>query len=63
MSTEMNKALISDPVRSAQIMERIPAMRWGKPEDLGGMAVFLASRASSYVHGAVYNVDGGWMAR
>jgi NAD(P)-dependent dehydrogenase (short-subunit alcohol dehydrogenase family) len=42
--------------------ERRPE-RWGKPEDLGGMAVFLASRASSHVHGAVYNVDGGWMAR
>jgi 2-dehydro-3-deoxy-D-gluconate 5-dehydrogenase len=63
MATEMNAALIADPVRSAQIMDRIPARRWGVPADLGGMAVFLASRASAYVHGAVFNVDGGWMAR
>jgi 2-dehydro-3-deoxy-D-gluconate 5-dehydrogenase len=63
MATEMNTALMTDPVRSTQIMDRIPARRWGKPEDLGGMAVFLASRASAYVHGAVYAVDGGWMGR
>ena len=63
MATEMNTALMNDPVRSAQIMERIPAKRWGTPEDLGGTAVFLASRASAYMHGAVLAVDGGWMAR
>jgi 2-dehydro-3-deoxy-D-gluconate 5-dehydrogenase len=63
MATAMNGALMSDPVRSAQIMDRIPAKRWGTPADLGGMAVFLASRASSYIHGAVFPVDGGWMAR
>ena len=63
MATEMNDALINDPVRTPQILARIPAQRWGQPEDMGGMAVFLASRASAYVHGAVLCVDGGWMAR
>ena len=63
MATEMNAALIDDPVRTPQILARIPAQRWGQPEDMGGMAVFLASRASAYVHGAVFCVDGGWMAR
>lgn len=63
MATEMNTALINDPVRTPQILARIPAQRWGQPEDMGGMAVFLASRASAYVHGAVFCVDGGWMAR
>jgi 2-dehydro-3-deoxy-D-gluconate 5-dehydrogenase len=63
MDTEMNNALINDPVRTPQILARIPAKRWGKPEDLGGMAVFLASNASSYVHGTIFCVDGGWMAR
>jgi 2-deoxy-D-gluconate 3-dehydrogenase len=63
MATEMNTALMDDNARSAQIMERIPAKRWGTPEDMGGMAVFLASSASDYIHGVVYPVDGGWMAR
>ena len=63
MATDLNEALIADPVRSRQIMERIPAGRWGKPEDLKGVAVFLASHASDYVHGAVVAVDGGWLAR
>ena len=63
MATEMNAALINDPMRTPQILARIPAQRWGQPEDVGGMAVFLASRASAYVHGAIFCVDGGWMAR
>lgn len=63
MATEMNTALMDDPTRSAQILDRIPAKRWGQPSDMAGMAVFLASRASAYVHGAVFPVDGGWMAR
>jgi 2-deoxy-D-gluconate 3-dehydrogenase len=62
-STSNTEALEADPVRNRQILERIPAGRWGKPEDLGGAAVFLASRASDYVTGAVLNVDGGWLGR
>jgi 2-dehydro-3-deoxy-D-gluconate 5-dehydrogenase len=50
-------------MRNRQILERIPAGRWGNPEDLAGAAVFLASRASDYVTGEVLVVDGGWMAR
>lgn len=63
MATEMNTALMNDSVRSAQIMDRIPAKRWGSPEDMGGTAVFLASEASRYIHGQIICVDGGWMAR
>jgi 2-deoxy-D-gluconate 3-dehydrogenase len=63
MATEMNTALINDPVRSSQIMDRIPAKRWGSAEDMGGTAVFLASEASRYIHGQIICVDGGWMAR
>ncbi len=63
MATDNTQALRDDPVRSDQIRERIPAGRWGAPEDLAGAAVFLASRASDYVHGHVLVVDGGWMAR
>jgi 2-deoxy-D-gluconate 3-dehydrogenase len=63
MRTDNTKALIEDPVRSRQILERIPAGRWGEPEDLGGAIVFLASAASAYVHGHVLVVDGGWMGR
>ena len=61
--TELTKALSEDPVRSRQINERIPAGRWGSPDDLKGAFVFLASRASDYMHGHVLVVDGGWMAR
>ena len=61
--TEMNTALINDPVRSEQISVRIPAGRWGKPEDLVGTAIFLASSASDYVHGITIPVDGGWLGR
>ncbi|MGE7762128.1 SDR family oxidoreductase [Peribacillus sp. NPDC097895] len=63
ISTEMNTALIKDPVRSRQILERIPAGRWGKPEDFVGPSLFLASEAANYVHGHLLAVDGGWLGR
>jgi 2-deoxy-D-gluconate 3-dehydrogenase len=63
METDNTTALRQDATRVRQINERIPAGRWGRPEDLGGAAVFLASRASDYVHGHVLVVDGGWMGR
>ena len=63
MQTDNTVALREDPQRNRQITERIPAGRWGAPDDLGGAAVFLASRASDYVHGHVLVVDGGWMGR
>jgi 2-dehydro-3-deoxy-D-gluconate 5-dehydrogenase len=52
-----------DPERSASILARIPAGRWGEPADLGGAVVFLASPASDYLHGVILPVDGGWLAR
>jgi 2-dehydro-3-deoxy-D-gluconate 5-dehydrogenase len=61
--TNNTEALRADPKRSADILGRIPAGRWGDPQDLGGAAVFLASNAANYVHGVVLPVDGGWMAR
>jgi 2-deoxy-D-gluconate 3-dehydrogenase len=63
MATDNTRALRDDPERSQQILGRIPAGRWGTPEDLAGAAVFLASRASDYVHGHILVVDGGWLAR
>jgi len=63
MATDNTAALRRDPDRSRQILERIPAGRWGEPSDLAGAAVFLCSAASDYVHGHVLVVDGGWMAR
>ena len=63
MATNNTRALREDPVRSKTILERIPAGRWGKPEDIQGAAVFLASAASDYVNGHVLVVDGGWLAR
>jgi 2-deoxy-D-gluconate 3-dehydrogenase len=63
MATDNTAALRADPARSRQILERIPAGRWGTPQDLAGTAVFLASAASDYVNGHVLVVDGGWMAR
>jgi 2-deoxy-D-gluconate 3-dehydrogenase len=63
METDNTTALRADPVRSRQILERIPAGRWGHAEDMAGAAVFLASPAASYVHGHVLVVDGGWMGR
>jgi 2-deoxy-D-gluconate 3-dehydrogenase len=63
IATDNTEALRADPVRSAAILERIPAGRWGEARDFAGPCVFLASEASSYVHGAVVTVDGGWMGR
>jgi 2-deoxy-D-gluconate 3-dehydrogenase len=63
MVTDNTEALRNDPVRRRQIDERIPAGRWGQPEDLAGAVVFLSSRASDYVHGHALVVDGGWMGR
>jgi 2-deoxy-D-gluconate 3-dehydrogenase len=63
MATNNTRALRDDPARSKAILERIPAGRWGLPEDLHGAAVFLASAASDYVNGHVLVVDGGWLAR
>ncbi|MDX1518067.1 MAG: 2-dehydro-3-deoxy-D-gluconate 5-dehydrogenase KduD [Woeseiaceae bacterium] len=62
-ATNNTEALRKDPERNRQILERIPAGRWGDPADLGGAVVFLASPASDYVHGALIPVDGGWLAR
>jgi len=61
--TDNTQALQSDPVRSAEILERIPAGRWGTPDDLAGAFVFLASKASDYVSGVILPVDGGWLGR
>lgn len=61
--TNNTEALRNDPERNAAILSRIPAGHWGKPEELGGAAVFLASGAADYIHGTVLPVDGGWMAR
>jgi 2-deoxy-D-gluconate 3-dehydrogenase len=63
MVTDNTEALRNDAVRSRQILDRIPAGRWGEPQDLAGAAVFLCSPASDYVHGQVLAVDGGWLAR
>jgi len=62
-ATNNTAALQADETRNRAILERIPAGRWGQPADLGGAAVFLASRASDYVHGHILAVDGGWLAR
>jgi 2-deoxy-D-gluconate 3-dehydrogenase len=63
MRTDNTRALADDPVRCREITSRIPAGRWGEPDDLGGAVVFLASPAADYVHGHVLVVDGGWMGR
>lgn len=63
MVTDNTAALRNDQLRSRQILDRIPAGRWGEPADLAGAAVFLCSAASDYVHGHVLVVDGGWLAR
>lgn len=63
MKTEITAPLRHDQVRNKEILERIPAGRWGEPNDLKGVVVFLASEASSYLHGFTIAVDGGWLAR
>jgi len=63
MRTDNTKALRADETRNRQILERIPAGRWGEPSDVAGAAVFLASSASDYVNGHVLVVDGGWLGR
>ncbi|MRT92022.1 SDR family NAD(P)-dependent oxidoreductase [Ancylomarina sp. 16SWW S1-10-2] len=63
IDTDNTEALRKDPVRSEQILSRIPAGRWGKPEDFAGPIVFLCSEAGSYMQGSVVLVDGGWMGR
>jgi 2-deoxy-D-gluconate 3-dehydrogenase len=63
MRTDNTKPLAEDPARSKEITARIPAGRWGEPDDLAGAVVFLASPAADYIHGHVLVVDGGWMGR
>jgi 2-deoxy-D-gluconate 3-dehydrogenase len=63
MDTDNTEALRKNPERAQQILGRIPAGRWGDPEDLAGAAVFLASSASDYIHGHILVVDGGWLNR
>ena len=63
IETNNTEALRADTARNTAILERIPAGRWGQPEDIAETAVFLAAPASKYIHGAVLNVDGGWLAR
>jgi len=63
MATDITTQLREDPERSRTILERIPAGRWGNPDDLAGAVVFLASPASNYIQGHTLVVDGGWLAR
>lgn len=63
IATNNTEALRNDPARNQAILDRIPAGRWGNAEDIAQTAVYLAAPASNYVHGAILNVDGGWMAR
>jgi 2-deoxy-D-gluconate 3-dehydrogenase len=63
IATDNTQALRGDPLRSSAILDRIPAGRWGRAEDLAGATVFLASDAASYVHGTILPVDGGWLGR
>jgi 2-dehydro-3-deoxy-D-gluconate 5-dehydrogenase len=63
VATDNTRALRHDPARNAAILDRIPAGRWADPGDFAGAAVFLASRASDYIHGVVIPVDGGWLGR
>jgi len=61
--TDLAGVLRNDPVRGPQILDRIPCGRWGQPEELAGIVVFLASDASNYMHGSIVSIDGGWLAR
>ncbi|MEO5959854.1 MAG: SDR family oxidoreductase, partial [Opitutaceae bacterium] len=63
MATDNTAPLRADPVRSKEILSRIPANRWGEPSDLDGAVVFLASSASDYLNGHIMAVDGGWCGR
>ncbi len=63
IDTDNTEALRKDPMRSKAILDRIPAGRWGEPDDFRGPVVFLASAAADYVHGTILTVDGGWMGR
>jgi len=63
IATDNTQALRDDPVRNRGIVDRIPAGRWGRPADLAGVTVLLASAASDYINGAIIPVDGGWLAR
>ncbi len=63
IATDNTEALRNDPARSKSILDRIPAGKWGEPEDFKGPVVFLASDAASYIHGTILTVDGGWMGR
>jgi 2-dehydro-3-deoxy-D-gluconate 5-dehydrogenase len=63
IATDNTDALRKDPVRSQSILDRIPAGRWGETADFNGAIIFLASKASDYVHGTILTVDGGWMGR
>jgi 2-dehydro-3-deoxy-D-gluconate 5-dehydrogenase len=63
IETNNTEALRADPVRNTAILERIPAGRWGQASDIAGAAVYLCTPAARYVHGAILNVDGGWLAR
>jgi 2-deoxy-D-gluconate 3-dehydrogenase len=63
IATDMNEALLNDEERNEQILMRIPAGRWGNPDDLAGAVLFLASPAADYIHGTVLPVDGGWLSR
>lgn len=61
--TDVTRPLAADAARNRAILERIPAGRWGEPDDISGAVVFLASPAADYVHGHVLSVDGGWLGR
>jgi 2-deoxy-D-gluconate 3-dehydrogenase len=63
ITTNNTDALRADPIRNAAILDRIPAGRWGDPADIAGAATYLCTPAAAYLHGAVLNVDGGWLAR
>ena len=63
IETNNTQALRADPLRNQSILDRIPAGHWGNPSDIAGAAVYLCTPAAAYVHGAVLNVDGGWLAR